>query len=122
MNPEPQIPILEIVGAITPLILLILRWVDKHHEKKWKRDDVEHKYRMELVTAEARRAAVTAVDAVADSKRERHRQIGEIKDLIAGKRPVREPTDEPPAPRASVVPTSKPRPRPDAGLEPQPSA
>ena len=83
MNPEPQIPILEIVGAITPLILLILRWVDKHHEKKWKRDDVNHKHRMELVTAEARRAAVTAVDAVADSKRERHRQIGEIKELIA---------------------------------------
>jgi cell division protease FtsH len=46
----------------------------------------------------------------------------EIKDLIAGKRPVREPTDEPPAPRPSVVPSSKPRPRPDGGLEPQPSA
>ena len=46
----------------------------------------------------------------------------EIKDLIAGKRPVREPTDEPPASRPSVVPSSKPRPRPDGGLEPQPSA
>jgi cell division protease FtsH len=49
----------------------------------------------------------------------------EIKDLIAGKRPVREPTDEPPTPRSSPVPTTnKPRPpQPDAGgLEPQPSA
>lgn len=83
MNPEPPIPILEIVGAITPLILLILRWVDKHHEAKWKRDDVNHKHRMELVTADARRAAVTAVDAVHNSKLERSRQMGEIKDLIA---------------------------------------
>jgi hypothetical protein len=83
MNPEPPIPILEIVGAITPLILLILRWVDKHHEKKWKRDDVQHKQRMELCTNNAARAAVTAVDAVESSKVERSRQMGEIKDLIA---------------------------------------
>jgi cell division protease FtsH len=47
----------------------------------------------------------------------------EIKDLINGKRPVRDVTDEPPTPRSSVVPsTNKPRPRPDAGMEPQPSA
>jgi cell division protease FtsH len=50
----------------------------------------------------------------------------ELKDLLNGKRPTREPTDEPPAPRASVLPTTKPRPpraEPDAGgLEPQPSA
>jgi cell division protease FtsH len=49
----------------------------------------------------------------------------EIKDLINGKRPSRDVTDEPPAPRASsaVPTTTKPRPRPDpdAGLEPQPS-
>jgi hypothetical protein len=83
MNPEPPLPILEIVGAITPLILLILRWVDKHHEKKWKRDDVQHKQRMELCTMNAARAAVTAVDAVESSKVERSRQMGEIKELIA---------------------------------------
>jgi cell division protease FtsH len=50
----------------------------------------------------------------------------ELKDLLNGKRPTREPTDEPPAPRASVLPTTKPRPpraEPGAGgLEPQPSA
>ena len=83
MNPEHQTTVFEIVGAITPLLLLILRWVDKHHEAKWKRDDVNHKHRMELVTAEARRAAVTAVDAVADSKLERSRQMGEIRSMIA---------------------------------------
>ncbi|MCC2097223.1 MAG: cell division protein FtsH, partial [Hyphomicrobiales bacterium] len=48
----------------------------------------------------------------------------EIKDLLNGKRPSREPTDEPPAPRSSSVPTvgkqHKP-PEPDTGgMEPQP--
>jgi cell division protease FtsH len=49
----------------------------------------------------------------------------EIKDLLAGKRPVRESAIEP-TPRGSAVPPAgKPRPRPDAptgGLEPQPQA
>ena len=47
----------------------------------------------------------------------------ELKDLINGKRPTRAPTDEPPAPRVSAVPTAgKTRrpPSPDAGMEPQP--
>src|SRR5262249_54226539 len=50
----------------------------------------------------------------------------EIKDLLAGKRPVRESVMEPPAPRGRAVPPAgKPRPRPDAGtggLEPQPQS
>jgi cell division protease FtsH len=47
----------------------------------------------------------------------------EIKQLLAGHPPVRDATDEPPTPRGSAVPTAgKPRPRPDAGLEPQPTA
>jgi cell division protease FtsH len=50
----------------------------------------------------------------------------EIKDLLAGKRPVRESVIEPTTPRGSAVPPAgKPRPRPDAptgGLEPQPQA
>lgn len=46
----------------------------------------------------------------------------EITDLLAGKRPNRESVIDP-TPRASAVPPAgKPRPRPDAGLEPQPSA
>jgi len=49
----------------------------------------------------------------------------EIKDLLAGKRPVRESAIEP-TPRGSAVPPAgKPRPRPDAPtgpLEPQPQA
>jgi cell division protease FtsH len=50
----------------------------------------------------------------------------EIKDLLAGKRPVRESVIEPLQPRASAVPPAgKGRPRPDAGtgpLEPQPQS
>ncbi len=50
----------------------------------------------------------------------------EIKDLLAGKRPVRESVIEPPTPRSSAVPPtgkSRPRPGPDAGpMEPQPQS
>jgi cell division protease FtsH len=49
----------------------------------------------------------------------------EIKDLIAGKRPVRDNPDDPPAARGSAVPSAgrgRPKPSPDAGLEPQPQA
>jgi cell division protease FtsH len=48
----------------------------------------------------------------------------EIKDLLAGKPPVREGLSEPVAPRTSAVPpTGKTRPRPETGgLEPQPQA
>ena len=47
----------------------------------------------------------------------------EIKDLLVGKRPTRDPADAPPPPRSSAIPTvGKPQPRPDAGgLEPQPT-
>jgi cell division protease FtsH len=47
----------------------------------------------------------------------------EITDLINGKKPNRESVLEPAGPRTSAVPPAgKPRPRPDAGLEPQPQA
>jgi cell division protease FtsH len=46
----------------------------------------------------------------------------EIIGLLAGTPPVREDADTPPTPRGSAVPTTKTRPRPDAGLEPQPQA
>jgi cell division protease FtsH len=51
----------------------------------------------------------------------------EIRDLLNGKRPSREPTDEPPAPRGSAIATAgKSRKRPPSadpgGLEPAPSA
>jgi cell division protease FtsH len=46
----------------------------------------------------------------------------EIKDLLAGKRPVRESVIEPATPRSSAVPPAgKTRPRPDAPLDPQPA-
>jgi cell division protease FtsH len=49
----------------------------------------------------------------------------EIRDLLNGKKPNRESVLEPTTPRASAVPPagkSRPRPDPDAGLEPQPQA
>ncbi len=48
----------------------------------------------------------------------------EIKDLLLGKRPVRESVIEPSTPRGSAVPPAgKPRPRPETGgLEPQPQS
>ena len=48
----------------------------------------------------------------------------EIKELLSGKRPVRESVIEPTTPRGSAVPPAgKPRPRPETGgLEPQPQA
>ncbi|GGH29690.1 ATP-dependent zinc metalloprotease FtsH [Alsobacter metallidurans] len=49
----------------------------------------------------------------------------EIKNLIAGKPPVRDAGDEPPNRSAPVVPTAgktRPRQEPDGGLEPQPQA
>lgn len=47
----------------------------------------------------------------------------EIVDLLNGKKPNRESVLEPTGPRTSAVPPAgKPRPRPDAGMEPQPQA
>ena len=49
----------------------------------------------------------------------------EIQDLLDGKKPNRESVLEPSTPRTSAVPPagkSRPRPDPDAGLEPQPQA
>ncbi|MBI3701856.1 MAG: ATP-dependent metallopeptidase FtsH/Yme1/Tma family protein [Afipia sp.] len=47
----------------------------------------------------------------------------EITDLLSGKKPNRESVLEPTGPRTSAVPPAgKPRPRPDAGLEPQPQS
>src|SRR5476649_1528976 len=47
----------------------------------------------------------------------------EIQDLLKGKKPNRESVLEPSTPRTSAVPPAgKPRPRPDAGLEPQPQS
>ena len=46
----------------------------------------------------------------------------EIKDLLNGKRPMRESVIEPTTPRTSAVPSAgKGRPRPDAPLDPQPA-
>jgi cell division protease FtsH len=45
----------------------------------------------------------------------------EIKDLLAGKPPVREGVSDAPPPRSSAIPTTgKPRPRPEPGTDPAP--
>jgi cell division protease FtsH len=49
----------------------------------------------------------------------------EIKEVIAGRKPVRDSEDSPPPPRGTAVPTAgrgKRKPSPDAGMEPQPQA
>jgi cell division protease FtsH len=49
----------------------------------------------------------------------------EIRDLLNGKPPVRDVSDDPPSRSAPVVPSAgkgRPRQEPDAGLEPQPQA
>jgi cell division protease FtsH len=47
----------------------------------------------------------------------------EIMGLFEGNAPVRDTGDDPPSPRSSHVPSAgKPRPKPDAGMEPQPQA
>jgi cell division protease FtsH len=95
----------------------------------------------QLIDAEVRRLVQEATDAARRILTERHGDLillaeallefetlsgDEIRDLLAGKRPVRDgdagPADDKPR-GPSVVPTAgKGRPRPDAGLEPQPSA
>ncbi|MCP8940174.1 ATP-dependent zinc metalloprotease FtsH [Alsobacter sp. SYSU M60028] len=49
----------------------------------------------------------------------------EIRDLLAGKPPVRDMPDEPPSRTSPMVPSAgkgRPRPEPDGGMEPQPQA
>jgi cell division protease FtsH len=47
----------------------------------------------------------------------------EIKDLLAGKRPMRDQGDgAPPPARSSAVPTTRPKANPGGGMEPQPQA
>ncbi|MDF2118559.1 ATP-dependent zinc metalloprotease FtsH [Roseiarcaceae bacterium H3SJ34-1] len=88
--------------------------------------DTEVRKLVDNATAEARRILTEKnkeFNCVAEALLEYETLTGdEIKDLMAGKKPTRQPTDEPPSPRSSPVPTTttKPRPRPEGGLEPQP--
>ena len=88
--------------------------------------DSEVRKLVDTATAEARRILTEKnkeFNCVAEALLEYETLTGdEIKDLMIGKKPTRQPTDEPPSPRSSPVPTTttKPRPRPEGGLEPQP--
>jgi cell division protease FtsH len=88
--------------------------------------DSEVRKLVDTATAEARRILTEKnkeFNCVAEALLEYETLTGdEIKDLMVGKKPTRQPTDEPPSPRSSPVPTTttKPRPRPEGGLEPQP--
>jgi len=89
--------------------------------------DTEVRKLVDTATAEARRILTEKnkeFNTVAEALLEYETLTGdEIKDLMIGKKPTRQPTDEPPSPRSSPVPTTttKPRPRPEGGLEPQPT-
>ncbi len=89
--------------------------------------DSEVRRLVEMGLNEARRILTEKRDdleAVAQGLLEYETLSGdEILGLIDGKPPVRDTDDEPTSPRSSPVPSAgKGRPRPDAGLEPQPSA
>jgi cell division protease FtsH len=66
------------------------------------------------------------LEAVAQALLEYETLTGEeLKDLIAGKKISRPDDDQPSAPRGTAVPTAgkgRPKPEPDAGLEPAPQA
>ncbi len=92
--------------------------------------DLEIKRLVEAAHAEARHILETKradLETLAKGLLEYETLTGdEIKDLLAGKKPNRESTIEPSAPRASTVPPAgKTRPRPEPGigpLEPKPGA
>jgi cell division protease FtsH len=97
-------------------------------EETSRKIDAEIKRLVEAGYAEARRvleAKRDELETLAKGLLEFETLTGdEIKDLLAGKRPMRESVIEPTAPRGSAVPPAgKPRPRPEpGGLEPQPQA
>jgi cell division protease FtsH len=91
--------------------------------------DAEIRRLVEAGYAEARKILTdrqTDLESLAQGLLEYETLSGdEIVDLIKGKPPVRDTGDEPPARGAPVVPSAgkgRPRPGPDAGLEPQPQA
>ncbi len=87
--------------------------------------DSEVRRLVEMGHSEARRIITEkrdGLEALAQGLLEYETLTGdEIIGLLDGKKPVRETDDESSPPRSSQVPTTK-RPRPDAGLEPQPQA
>ena len=72
-----------IVTAVTPILVLVLRWLDKRQAAIWRRDDIQHKRRMELAAVTAASAATVSLKEVRASKQERAAQVGEIKTMIA---------------------------------------
>jgi cell division protease FtsH len=84
---------------------------------------IDEAYERARVLLEERRQAV---EILAKALLEYETLSGdEIRDLIAGKPPLRDLSDDPPNRSAPVVPTAgkgRPRQEPDAGMEPQPQA
>jgi len=88
-------------------------------EETSRKIDIEVRRLVEAGLAEARRILTEKradLETLAKGLLEFETLTGdEIKDLLVGKRPMRETVVEPTAPRSSAVPPSgKPRPRPDA--------
>jgi cell division protease FtsH len=94
-----------------------------------KKVDAEVKRLIDQGTAEARRILTEKRDhleAVAQALLEFETLTGdEIKGLLAGNPIIRPDDDKPSTPRGTAVPTAgkgRPKPEPDAGMEPQPQA
>jgi cell division protease FtsH len=91
--------------------------------------DAEVKRLITQATADARKILTekrAEFNALAEALLEYETLTGdEIKDLIAGKKPVRESDEPPPPARGSAVPTAgrgKRKPSSDGGMEPQPQS
>jgi cell division protease FtsH len=98
-------------------------------EETAKKVDAEVKRLIDKGTADARQILTTKrkeLETVAEALLEYETLTGdELKDLIAGKKIIRPDDDQPSTPRGTAVPTAgkgRPKPEPDAGLEPQPQA
>lgn len=69
-------------AAITPLMVLVLNWLNKRQEAQWKQEDKAHKQALERAASEAALEAAKAARAVAESKRERHEQMQTLESKL----------------------------------------
>ena len=71
-----------IIAVLTPVMLIIFRWMDQRQAAIFRQLDVEHRHRMELSAVTAAAAANASVLEVQSSKQERSKQVGELKEMI----------------------------------------
>lgn len=76
-------------AAVTPLVVLVVRWLDKRDERnrqdkkdEWERQDLIHKQKLDAALAEAKLEAARAARLVEESKKERKEQMEVITKKI----------------------------------------